>query len=212
MKHIPPGAVHDIAALGVKADDEFVGRLGEYASLLESAAGGRFGNLLGPSETARLWSRHILESIAYIPHVGGGGQVVDIGSGAGFPGIVLALFGIRTTLVESRRKRYLFLVWLRETMRLGNVTVLNGRAENCGPFPAPVFFTARAVEDPLDLLRRISATTCGEFTLTVRTGAPYSSPLVQVAEKLPCPPLDRPGFMVQFRHPGKGSGLGNGGA
>jgi 16S rRNA (guanine527-N7)-methyltransferase len=211
VKHIPPDAAVDMAALGVTADGNVIDRLWEFAGLLEKGAGGRFGNLLGPRETGRLWSRHILESVAYLPLLDKNLRVVDIGSGAGFPGVVLALFGLETTLVESRRKRYLFLLWVREIMKIGNARVLNGRVEDCGPFPGPVSFTARAVETPLSLLERLSVTSREGFSLTVRTGEPYSHPTVDVVKKLPSPPLDRPGFMVQFRHPGTGIHRGNGG-
>lgn len=211
MKHIPSSAIDEIAALGVTAGEAVIGRLEQFAGLLEKASGERFGNLLGPAETGRLWSRHILESIAYIPLLGKGSQIVDIGSGAGFPGMVLALFGMNTTLVECRRKRFLFLVWVRETMKLGNVSVLNRRVEDCGPFRGPVSFTARAVEDPAALLKKVSETVPGGFSLTVRTGETYSFPRVEVVRSLPSPPLDRPGFMVQFRHPGTGIHLEGGG-
>lgn len=209
MKHIPPCAIEDMAALGVTADGAVTDRLCEFAGLLEKGAGGRFGNLLGPAETGRLWNRHILESVAYVPFLDKDIPVVDIGSGAGFPGIVLALFGLETTLVESRRKRFLFLVWVRESMKLGNTRVLNGRVEECGPFSGPVSYTARAVENPRSLLKRIAVTSREDFSLTVRTGEPYSFTPVDVVEKLPSPPLDRPGFMVQFRHPGTGIHRGN---
>lgn len=211
MKHIPPDAAADMAALGVTADGPVIDRLGEFAGLLEKGAGGRFGNLLGPSEMGRLWCRHILESVAYVPLLEKDVPVVDIGSGAGFPGVVLALFGLEITLVESCRKRYLFLVWVRETMKLGNTRVLNGRVKDCGPFPSPVSFTARAVLNPRGLMEMISFTTREAFTLTVRAGEPYSFPTVDVVKELPSPPLDRPGFMVQFRHPGTGNHRGNGG-
>ena len=119
MKHVPSGAAHDIAALGATADRGVIERLEEFTGLLEKGVGGRFGNLLGPLEMRRLWSRHILESVAYIPLLARDTPVVDIGSGAGFPGVVLSLFGFQTTLVESRRKRFLFLLWVSETMNLG---------------------------------------------------------------------------------------------
>lgn len=211
MKHVPSGAAHDIAALGATADRGVIERLEEFTGLLEKGVGGRFGNLLGPLEMRRLWSRHILESVAYIPLLARDTPVVDIGSGAGFPGVVLSLFGFQTTLVESRRKRFLFLLWVSETMNLGNVRVLHGRVEDCGPLPGPVSFTARAVENPPSLVHRISVASSEPFSLTVRTGEPYSFTPVDVVKELPSPPLDRPGFMVQFRHPGTEIHRGNGG-
>lgn len=209
MKHLPDDALSSLAALGVVPRDGAMERLREFARLLEQGIGGRFGNLLGPHEMGRLWTRHILESAAYVPHVIGSDPVVDIGSGAGFPGMVMAVFGINVTMVERRRKRYLFLLWARDSMGLGNAGVIHGGIEDAGPFPKGTMFTARAVEKPERLLHRIAGIAPDGYTLTVRVANPYSIPCEKVVFELPSPPLDRPGFMVQFRHPGSGPPAGN---
>lgn len=67
--------------------------------------------LLGPREGDRLWDRHILNSVALAPLVPQSATVVDVGSGAGLPGIALALYrpDLRVTLLESLLRRTEFL-------------------------------------------------------------------------------------------------------
>lgn len=108
--------------------------------------GERLG-LIGPLEAARLWSRHVLNCALVAPFLQAGGRVADVGSGAGLPGLVLALArpDVHVTLIEPMERRT---DWLREeTARLGlvNVSVLRARAEEAfgaGPFDQ---VTARAV-------------------------------------------------------------------
>ena len=100
----------------------------EYVRILASA--GLERGLMGPRERPRLWDRHVLNSAAVALRVGAGESVVDIGSGAGLPGIPLALArpDLSVTLVEPLLRRATF---LDETVRaLGiDVTVVRGRAE-----------------------------------------------------------------------------------
>lgn len=101
--------------------------------------------LIGPLELPRLWTRHILNSAIAAPLFSG--SVADIGSGAGLPGIVLAIArpDVNWTLVEPMERR---VTWLKEqvtALSLTNVEVLRARAEEVrrpGGFDA---VTARAV-------------------------------------------------------------------
>ncbi|MDX2025350.1 16S rRNA (guanine(527)-N(7))-methyltransferase RsmG [Microcella sp.] len=103
--------------------------------------------LIGPLEAARLWSRHIINCGVVAPYLTSGGRVADVGSGAGLPGLVLAIArpDVQLTLIEPMERRT---DWLRdESERLGlaNVTVVRARAEDAvasGPFDQ---VTARAV-------------------------------------------------------------------
>lgn len=102
--------------------------------------------LIGPLEMPRLWTRHVLNSGLVAPLIGAG-PVADVGSGAGLPGIPLAIIkpDVRFVLIEPMERR---VDWLRhEAAELGldNVTVLRGRAEDVHTGEAMGQVTARAV-------------------------------------------------------------------
>jgi len=102
--------------------------------------------LLGPLEVPRLWTRHILNCAAVAPLLPPSAEVVDVGSGAGLPGLVLAIAreDVTFTLVEPLLRR---VVWLEEVagdLGLTNVSVVRARAEELGRGWADVA-TARAV-------------------------------------------------------------------
>lgn len=101
--------------------------------------------LIGPLELPRLWTRHILNSVIAAPLFHG--SVADIGSGAGLPGLVLAIArpDVEWTLVEPMERR---VIWLNEqvsALGLENVTVLRARAEDVRPVGVFDVVTARAV-------------------------------------------------------------------
>lgn len=101
--------------------------------------------LIGPLELPRLWTRHILNSAIASPLFHG--SVADIGSGAGLPGLVLAIArpDVEWTLIEPMERR---ITWLNEQvldLGLTNVTVLRARAEDVRPLEAFDVVTARAV-------------------------------------------------------------------
>jgi 16S rRNA (guanine527-N7)-methyltransferase len=127
-----------------------------FASLL--AADGVERGLLGPREVPRLWDRHLLNCAAVAELVPAGASVVDIGSGAGLPGIVLAMLvpEVRMTLLEPMLRRTTFLGECVAELGLGNVTICRARAEEmAGKLHADVA-TARAVA-PLDRLAGLAA-------------------------------------------------------
>jgi 16S rRNA (guanine527-N7)-methyltransferase len=101
--------------------------------------------LIGPLELPRLWSRHILNSVIAAPLFHG--RVADIGSGAGLPGLVLAIArpDVQWTLIEPMERR---VTWLSEqvtALELSNVAVLRSRAEDVRPAQGFDLVTARAV-------------------------------------------------------------------
>lgn len=128
----------------------------QFASLL--AADGVERGLLGPREVPRLWERHLLNCAVVAELVPPGASVVDIGSGAGLPGIVLAMLvpDVRMTLLEPMLRRTTFLGECVDRLGLGNVTICRARAEEmAGKLRADVV-TARAVA-PMDRLAGLSA-------------------------------------------------------
>jgi 16S rRNA (guanine527-N7)-methyltransferase len=113
-------------------------------------------NLVSDADRARLWSRHVLDSLQLVP-LGRGQAFVDLGSGAGFPGLVVAIARPETamTLVESNRKKAAFLVQAAAECRV-RVRVEPRRAEFLPAIPFDTV-SARAVaplERLLDLAER----------------------------------------------------------
>jgi 16S rRNA (guanine527-N7)-methyltransferase len=123
-----------------------------YAELLAEAGVQR--GLIGPREVPRLWERHLLNCAVLSEVVPEGVTVCDVGSGAGLPGIPLALVreDIKITLLEPLLRRTNFLTEVVELLGLDHVTVVRGPAGAVmGKLPAGHVVTARAVA-PLDRL------------------------------------------------------------
>jgi 16S rRNA (guanine527-N7)-methyltransferase len=137
------------------AREVFGDRFGDavrYAELLAEAGVQR--GLIGPREVPRLWERHILNCAVLSEVVPEGVTVCDVGSGAGLPGIPLALVreDLKITLLEPLLRRTNFLTEVVELLGLDHVTVARGRAEEVmGKIPPVHVVTARAVA-PLDRL------------------------------------------------------------
>lgn len=152
-------------------------------------------NLIGPGEGGRLWERHLLESVAFGPFIPGE-HVVDIGTGAGFPGFILALLGFSVTMVEPRRKRCAFLETAARECAVG-AKIINARIEDAGPFPRGTTFTSRGVKSPEDMVRMVDSVSEGDPVLLTRVSRPVE---IGVSTPLPSPPLDRKGFILQYSH------------
>jgi 16S rRNA (guanine527-N7)-methyltransferase len=125
---------------------------------------GAFGEergLIGPLEPARLWSRHILNSAIMAPLLRPG-LVGDIGTGAGLPGLVLAIVrpDVDFVLIEPMERRVAWLSEQADELALGNVTVVRARAEDV------------TLREPLDQVtaRAVSA---------LRTLLPLTAPLLR---------------------------------
>ena len=134
----PPGTAE---RLGPDA----VHRLTEYGRLL--ATEGVLRGLIGPREVPRLWDRHLLNCAALAEAVPTGAHLADIGTGAGLPGMVLALVrpDLRVDLVEPLQRRCDFLAEVINHFGLGaRVTLQRGRAEIVEAIGADVV-TSRAV-------------------------------------------------------------------
>ncbi len=113
----------------------------------ELARRGEELGLIGPLELPRLWTRHILNSALLAPLLEADGRVADVGSGAGLPGLVLAIArpDVSFTLIEPMERRCDWLNAESERLGLENVTVLRGRAEDVADAVVVDQVTARAV-------------------------------------------------------------------
>lgn len=90
-------------------------------------------NLIGAATVDHFWARHIVDSAQLLPMAGDArpGSWLDLGTGAGFPGLVIGILSERPIiLVESRRKRFEFLARAAEALDLPHVTVHGGRLES----------------------------------------------------------------------------------
>lgn len=110
--------------------------------------------LLGPREAGRIWSRHLLNCWVLSEFLPGGVQVADVGSGAGLPGLVLAIGrpDLSMTLIESMARRCEWLQFCVEELGLDNVRIRNARAEDLRGKQAFSYLTARAVGNLSTLL------------------------------------------------------------
>ena len=127
----------------------------KYADLLTGAGVER--GISGPAEADRVWERHLLNCGAVARLIPARCSLVDLGSGAGLPGIVLAILlpGARVTLLEPLARRVEFLEQTVAELHLANVEVVRGRAEELDGHLAADIVTARAVA-PLDKLVGLS--------------------------------------------------------
>jgi 16S rRNA (guanine527-N7)-methyltransferase len=138
----------------------FGGRLelaGQFADLLAGDAVTR--GLIGPREVPRVWDRHLLNCAVLTELLPAGARLVDVGSGAGLPGIPLAIrrADLQVDLVEPLQRRVAFLDEVVQKLDLGDqVRVVRGRVEDAGMISQvgdAAWLTARAVA-PLDRLVR----------------------------------------------------------
>lgn len=134
---------------------EYITQARQYFDLL--VRDGDLLGLIGPREMPKLWSRHILNSAVVADLVEDGQLVADVGSGAGFPGIPMAILRpkVKFVLIEPMERRA---NWLADvvvpTLGLENVQVLRGRAEEA-PLRNYDVTTARAVSALPKLLRML---------------------------------------------------------
>ncbi len=131
---------------------------GDRLSLIENFAGwladaGVVRGLVGPREVPRLWERHLVNCAMLGDVLPAGATVADVGSGAGLPGLVLAIMrpDLSLTLIEPLLRRTNFLSEVVVALGLANVEVLRGRAESLHARRSFDVVTSRAVA-PLDRL------------------------------------------------------------
>ncbi len=108
-------------------------------------------NLVAPSTLSDVQTRHVLDSAQLADFLPKDVNIIDLGSGAGFPGVVLAILGWNVVCIESIRKKTNFLSELKQELQLDNLTVINDRIEN--------------------VLKKTPAKT-GDFVFTARAFAP----------------------------------------
>jgi len=148
MFHVKHEAwARDAQAVGVTLTPDQLEQLAAYVGLLSRIAIPR--GMIAASDADRLWERHVLDGLRGVPELLSAATVADIGSGAGIPGLPLAIAlpTARFTLLEPRRGRISFLEAAVDELQLSNVVVPGARAEDVSDyFQACV---ARAFSSPI---------------------------------------------------------------
>lgn len=141
----PPAAAHALCG-------DRLGRLEQFVAILASR--GVDHGLVGPREVPRLWDRHVLNCVVVSEVIGEGATVADVGTGAGLPGIVLAVArpDLHVHLIEPLQRRVTWLESAVAELELTNVTIHRGKAQALwGEVRADVV-TSRAVARLADLV------------------------------------------------------------
>jgi 16S rRNA (guanine527-N7)-methyltransferase len=176
-------------------------RLEHLAALLAEENGRQ--NLVSSASLEAVWQRHFADSLQILDHVPRGtSQWLDLGTGAGFPGLALAIAQPETAmvLVESRKRRVEWLSGAAETLGLDNCRIIGSRLESVESFPASVI-TARAfapLGKLLDLSARFSTPTTAWLLPKGRSAAQ------ELAEQ---PPGVRAMFHVEQSHTDPAGGI-----
>ena len=150
----------------MKIEEKFI----EYEKLLKIWS--QKMNLVAPSTLNDIQNRHIRDSAQLAKYIPRDVKIIDLGSGAGFPGVVLAILGWEVICIESITKKTNFLMELKEKLDLPNLTIINDRIEkflsktpvNAGNF----VFTARAFAPLVKIFDYTHATKCRLFLLKGR--------------------------------------------
>lgn len=165
-------------------------------------------NLVGPGSDADWAVRHLLDSAAILRRFSVEGELADIGSGAGLPGLVLALLrpNLDTWLIEPVRKRASFLQHAAAALGLQNVTVHNVRLEELPESQRFDWTVARAVWSPEHWLAETASRLRPRGTALVMSSRPPDTPSGyeswdRVSDNFMLPFLDVPRAITGFRAP-----------
>lgn len=147
--------VEGAARFGVEVDERLAAVLGRYLATLERW--NRKINLTSIRDPRGVVDKHFLDSLAVVPHMPRDvGSLVDVGSGAGFPGAVIALAcpWLAVTLVEANNRKAAFLQTLKRELPIPNVTVVAGRMEElAATFDVAVSRATWAIPEWLSIAR-----------------------------------------------------------
>lgn len=152
-----------INALDLTLPSDAEQKLQGYLALL--AKWNRVYNLTAIRDTEQMVTHHLLDSLAVLPHLGAVGTLLDVGSGAGLPGLTLAICrpDLQVTSVEANQKKAAFQQQVKIELGLSNVSVRCGRIEAfTGSFDAAI---SRAFAELRDFVRVTSHLTPRLFAM-----------------------------------------------
>lgn len=141
-----------LAAMGITLDAASTERALAHLQLI--AKWNRVHNLTAVREPEQMVAVHLLDSLSLLPHLGAARSVIDVGSGAGFPGIPVAIArpDLRVTLLDSSHKKGTFLEQARTELGLANVAVVCERVERFAPEGGFDVVVSRAFADLADFV------------------------------------------------------------
>ena len=141
-----------VSALGLDVDERARAALLDYLGLLEKW--NKTYNLTAIHEPERMLTHHLLDSLIIAPQVGAG-PLLDVGSGAGLPGIPRAIArpGLRVTLLDASQKKCGFMRQAAIDLKLSNVTVTHARVEDFRPADGFPQVVSRAFSDHSEFVR-----------------------------------------------------------
>ena len=150
----------------MKIEEKFI----KYENLLKQWS--EKMNLVAPSTLSDIQNRHIKDSAQLADFIPTDKSIIDLGSGAGFPGVVLAILGYNVICIESIGKKTNFLNTVKNELDLSNLTIINDRIENflqkTPVNPGKFVFTARAFAPLIKILDYTHKTKCRLFLLKGR--------------------------------------------
>lgn len=189
-----------VQQVGLRLDSQKIEHLLAYMQLVQKW-NAKF-NLVGTSNTKELLYKHILDSLA-IAHYVNHSPVLDVGSGAGLPGIPLAITlpELSFTLIDSNGKKARFMRQAVIELKLGNVEVIHGSVTEYQPQMAPLTVLARAfrqIDEVLGVLDKVCAHT-GQMMVMLGK-CPVEIPLVDGITRCVTQKIEVPGLNGSERH------------
>lgn len=188
-----------VQALQLDVDDKTREKLLAYVALIEKW--NRIYNLTAVRDPEKMLAHHILDSLAVIPHLPRGSRFADVGSGAGLPGIPLALAlpDVSVTLIESNQKKSAFLEQAVIDLAIPNATVTRARVEVWDASAQFDCVISRAFSDLPEFVT-LAGRLCGDTGVLAAMKGVY--PYEEVAQ---LPPGFRVRDVVRLEVPGLGA-------
>lgn len=147
-QHLPEA----LEAMGLNADVRHEAALLDYLGLM--ARWNKTYNLTAIHEPERMLTHHILDSLVILPQIGTG-PLLDVGSGAGLPGIPLAILrpDLKVTVLDASQKKCGFMQQAAIELKLDNIAVVHGRVEAFRPMDGFPQVVSRAFSDLSEFVR-----------------------------------------------------------
>lgn len=139
-------------AMGLEFDAATCGKLLDYLALLQKW--NKVHNLTAVRDPEDMVTLHLLDSLAVLPHIANG-RLLDVGSGAGLPGIPLSIVrpDLQVTVMDSNHKKASFMRQAKAVLGLANLEVMCGRVEEFQPEHKFDMIISRAFSDLAEFMR-----------------------------------------------------------